>query len=100
MGQQIHSLIEAARRRNVTVRVVPFSVGIRFGMLTPFVVFEFPDKVDQDVLYLESPRGDLIIRDKASEIQQYRHAFDQLRKISLGAADSMAFLEKVADEMA
>jgi transcriptional regulator with XRE-family HTH domain len=98
MARQIHSLIEAAERHNATIQVVPFSAGVRFGMLTPFVVFGFPDAADQDVLYLESPRGDLIIRDKFAEIQLYRRAFEQLRMISLGASDSLTFLQKVADE--
>lgn len=97
MGRQIHALFEAAKRRNVTLRVVPFSAGIRFGMLTPFVVFEFPGEADQDVLYLESPRGDLIIRAALAETQLYRKTFEQLRKISLGTSDSLDYLQKVAD---
>jgi transcriptional regulator with XRE-family HTH domain len=55
MRPQIRSLMDMPRKRDLTIRVVPFGAGIHFGMLTPFVVFEFPDESGQGVLYLESP---------------------------------------------
>ena len=99
MRHQIRRLIEMADRPNVTVEVVPFTAGAHPGLKGPFVVMEFPDAADDDVLYLEGARGDLISRDVPEEVLAYREAFEQLRKMSLGPEGSVTYLGKVADEM-
>jgi transcriptional regulator with XRE-family HTH domain len=99
MRRQVRRLIETADRPNVTIEVVPFSAGIHPGVKGSFVILEFPDAGDDDVLYLESARGDLISRDVPEEVLSYREAFEQLRIISLGPRDSITYLGKVADEM-
>jgi transcriptional regulator with XRE-family HTH domain len=99
MRRQIHHLIDVAAKQNLTVQVVPFSAGVHPGMLGPFVILQFPDPADDDVLYLESARGDVIIRDVAEEVADYEETFEQLRKLSLGTDESLAYLGKVADEM-
>ncbi len=100
MRRQIRKLVEVAERPNVTVEVVPFNAGAHPGLKGPFVVIEFPDAEDDDVLYLESARGDLISRDAPDEVADYREAFEVLRKLSLGPDRSMTYLAKLADEMA
>jgi transcriptional regulator with XRE-family HTH domain len=97
MRRQIHRLIEVAARPNVTVELVPFSAGAHPGLKGPFVALEFPDPADDDVLYLENPRGDLISRDVPEEVLAYREAFERLRVMSLGPEDSAAHLSAVAD---
>jgi transcriptional regulator with XRE-family HTH domain len=98
MRRQIQRLLEVADRPNVTVEVVPFSVGVHPGLKGPFVVIEFPDAEDDDVLYLESARGDLISRDIPEEVLARREAFEVLRKQSLGPGGSVNYLRKLADE--
>lgn len=98
MRHQILHLVEIANRPNVTIEVIPFSAGVHPGMKGPFVAIEFPDPIDDDVLYLESPRGD-IISDDPDEILLYRETFEQLRKASLGPSDSISYLVKISDEM-
>jgi transcriptional regulator with XRE-family HTH domain len=100
MRRQIRSLVEVADRPNVTVEVVPFSAGAHPGLKGPFVVIEFPDAEDDDVLYLESARGDLVSRDAPDEVADHREAFEVLRKLSLGPDRSLTYLGKLADEMA
>jgi histidinol-phosphate/aromatic aminotransferase/cobyric acid decarboxylase-like protein len=99
MRRQIHHLIETAGRRNATLEVVPFSVGVHPGMQGPFVILEFPDAADDEVLYLESSRGDLIIRDIPDEIAAHEERLELLRKLSLGRRDSLTFLDRAAAEM-
>ena len=91
MVAQIRHLIELASRDDVTIEVVPFSAGVNHGMHGPFVILEFPEAEDDDVLYLESPRGDLIHRDDPEEIVTYREIFEELRHMSLGEG-SVEFL--------
>ena len=52
MRHQILHLVEIANSPNVTIEVIPFSAGVHPGMKGPFVAIEFPDPIDDDVLYL------------------------------------------------
>jgi len=100
MRRQLRHLTEMAAKPNVTIEVVPFSVGAHPGLKGSFVIVEFPDPGDDDVLYLEA-RGD-VIRGGISEEEEvlaYREEFEQLRQMSLGPEGSVAYLSKLADEM-
>jgi transcriptional regulator with XRE-family HTH domain len=97
MHRQIRHLMDMADRPNVTIEVIPFGGGIHPAMAGPFVIHEFPDAADDDVLYLES-RGDLVRQDSVDEISSYRETFEQLREMSLGPAGSVEYLSKLADE--
>jgi transcriptional regulator with XRE-family HTH domain len=99
MRRQVHHLIQMADIPNVTIELVPFSAGVHPGMHGPFVVIEFPDTADEDALYLESPRGDVVYRDAPDEIKASREIFRQLRVMSLRPEGSVTYLSKVADEM-
>ncbi len=100
MRRQIHHLIEMAARPNVTIEIVPFSAGSHPGLTGPFVIVEFPDPGDDDVLFLEA-RGDMIRAgiSEEGEALAHREVFEQLRQLSLGPDGSIAYLGKLADEM-
>jgi transcriptional regulator with XRE-family HTH domain len=99
MRSQLQRLIEITSMQNVTIEVVPFSAGLIPGLQSPFVIHEFPDPVDDDVLYLESPRGDLISHDDLEEISGYRKNFERMRRASLGSAGTIDFLREVIAEL-
>ena len=100
MRRQLRRMTEMAARPHVTVEVVPFSAGVHPGLQGSFVIQEFPDPADDDVLYLESPQGEVISRDDPDLILHYREVFEELRCLSLGPEGSMVFLNELADEMA
>ena len=100
MRRQLRRLIEMAARPHVTVEVVPFSAGVHPGLLGSFVIQEFQDPADEDVLYLESPQGEVISRDDPGQILHYREAFEELRGLSLGPEGSLTFLDKLVGDMA
>jgi transcriptional regulator with XRE-family HTH domain len=97
MDRQIRHLIELTSRDDVTIEIVPFNAGVHYGMHGPFVILEFPEAEDDDVLYLENPQADLLHRDDPEEILTYREIFEELRHISLGE-DSAEFLRELLDE--
>jgi hypothetical protein len=99
MRRQVHRLIEMADRPHVTIEIVPFSAGIHPGLNGSFVLLEFPDAEDDDVLYLENHGGTQISRDIQEEIVTYREAYEHLRRVSLGPEDSISYLAKMADEI-
>jgi transcriptional regulator with XRE-family HTH domain len=90
--RQLARLIDLASRPNITIQIVPFTAGLHSGLLEPFIILEFPDPEDSDVLYLESSRDAIISHDEAGEITGYREVFEQLRDISLGPADTLEYL--------
>ncbi|GAA0225432.1 helix-turn-helix transcriptional regulator [Cryptosporangium japonicum] len=65
MRGQLRRLIEVAERPGVTVRIVPFSYGIYPHWREPYVLLEIEEPANGDdagdlVLYLETPRGELL----------------------------------------
>jgi len=99
MRRQLQRLIEAADMPNVTVEIIPFTAGLLPGLQAPFVIHEFPDAADDDVLYLESPRGDLLSRDDAEEVLSFREDFERFRQASLGPEGTVAFLREVIADL-
>jgi transcriptional regulator with XRE-family HTH domain len=99
MRRQLLRLIELGRRPHVTIEVVPFSAGAHPGLSGAFVVLEFPDPEDDEVLYLENSGGELISREEPEQILPYREAFEQLRRMSFGPEGSAAYLRDVSDGM-
>jgi transcriptional regulator with XRE-family HTH domain len=89
---QLARLIELASRPNITIQIVPFTAGLHRGLLEPFIILEFPDQEDGDVLYLESSRDAIFSHDEAGEITGYREVFEQLRSISFSPADTLGYL--------
>jgi hypothetical protein len=99
MRRQIQKLLDISDMPNVTIEIVPFSAGAHPGMQGPFMLFEFPDAADDDVLFLENPRGDLINRDDAEEILSFRERFEVLRGLSMEPQGSTEFLRQLAAEL-
>jgi transcriptional regulator with XRE-family HTH domain len=82
MRRQLNRLRETATRENVTIDVVPFAAGAHSGIRGPLVILEFADERDEDVLFLENARGDVITRDEHEEIAAYRESFADLRELA------------------
>jgi transcriptional regulator with XRE-family HTH domain len=98
MRRQLRRLVEVAEQPNTTLELIPFSAGLHPGMKGPFEIIEFAEPSVSDIVYLESPRGD-IFSDVPEETSKYREAFDKLQKASLGSQGSLARIAKIADEM-
>jgi transcriptional regulator with XRE-family HTH domain len=99
MRRQVQKLIDASQLANVTIEIVPFSAGLLPGLQGQFLIYEFPDAADDDVLYLEHERGTLLSRDDTDEILKLREEFEKLREASLGPEGSIDFLRTVAGEL-
>jgi transcriptional regulator with XRE-family HTH domain len=92
---QIARLVDMANSPNVTLEIVPFTAGFHRGMLRPFLILEFPDPGERDVLFSESSRDTIFSHDEAGEITVFREVFEDLRSISLGAAGTLAYLRNL-----
>jgi transcriptional regulator with XRE-family HTH domain len=100
MRQQLQRMIDLANMPKVTVEIVPFSAGVLSGMEAPFVIHEFPDGADDDVLYQEiPPRNDLLSRDNPEEVLAFRESFERLREASLRPDGTIDFLRELVNSL-
>ncbi len=67
MRRQIRRLLEVSQQAHITVRVVSFEHGMYPRLRVPYVLFEFQADEDEDVLYVENPLGESIIRENSPE---------------------------------
>lgn len=104
MTRQLDQLTEIADLPNVSLRVVPFVVGMHDGLLTgPFVILRFPlngDGSDSEppTVYVDGFTGALYL-DKPHEIERYVTAFESIRSVSLNDAGSKKLIHQIAKEL-
>jgi transcriptional regulator with XRE-family HTH domain len=99
MSQQLQHLASSAELPNVTIQIVPYTAGLHPGMKQPFELIQFADTPDENIVFLESPRGDFI-SDDPKEAQDYLNAFRRIAEVSLSPSDSVGLLRRVAGEIA
>ena len=97
MRQQLQRMIDVADTPKITIEVIPFSAGTLPGMQAPFVIHEFPDAADDDVLYQETASGGLLSRDDPEEILSFREFFGHMRDLSLGPEGTIDFLRELSN---
>jgi transcriptional regulator with XRE-family HTH domain len=99
MRHQVQHVIDVSDMSNVTIEIVPFTAGLLQGLQGQFLMYEFPDAADDDVLYLEDARGALLSRDNQDEVLSFREKFEELREASLGPEVSIEFLRSLVEEL-
>jgi hypothetical protein len=97
MGRQLRRLSDVADLPNVTIEIVPLSVGLHPGTSGPFEIIQLADANDEYVVYREGAR--IEISDDPKETQRYLERFKRIKEVSLGPADSATLLRKTADGM-
>lgn len=96
MAGQLEALLDAAGLPNITIQVLPFSVGVHPGISGSFAVLEFEDAADHDRVYVESHAGSMYLEQK-SDVVAYRQLFDE---VSNRAPDSAETTELIASQLA
>jgi transcriptional regulator with XRE-family HTH domain len=97
MRAQLEHLVKAAMLPNVTLQVLPFSVGAHPAMGGGFHVLGFgPD--DSEVVYIEYPTGTIYL-EKRPEVERYTLMFDYLRAAALPTEASRELVAHVAGEL-
>jgi hypothetical protein len=107
MPEQLRHLRRVGEKPAVTIRVVPYSGGMHFGLRGSFVLLSFGGLLD-DVLYLEGARrGDLLIGEReaigpgapdtehiGTELARYQDGFKSLLKIALEPDASLQLIDE------
>jgi len=99
MREQLSRLTEATRLPNVTLQVLPFSVGAHAAMAGAFMILGFPEPADPDVVYVNYDTGTLYL-EKPPEIERYTLLFDHVRAAALPVGESRDLIARATSELA
>lgn len=96
MRAQLRQLIETAELPNVTVQVLPFSVG-GTPVGVPITLLRFPEGELPDVVYAEQLAGALYL-DKPADTEPYRHVMNRLATAAAPQKATAAILGRILQE--
>lgn len=99
MREQLHALAAAARLPHVTLQVIPFGVGAHPGMPGSFVILDFSDPADRELVHVDGMASAQFL-ERDNEIRDFSLTFQHLVASALNLADSMALLHRRIDALA
>ncbi|KIR60860.1 MULTISPECIES: helix-turn-helix domain-containing protein [Micromonospora] len=94
MQTQLTALLDAQKRWNVTVQVIPFREGAYASMLSSFHILSFTE--GPGVVYIEGLTGDLYA--EGEEVQRCTRVFNSLRAAALSPTASTGIIKKHLDK--
>ena len=95
MREQLDHLLLISSLPNVTINILPFKAGV-FQLAGPFFIMSFPS--DPDIVYIESSMNEDLIEGN-DRSQDYRDAFDAIRRKALSPEDSSTLIKRAAEEL-
>lgn len=98
MREQLE-LLRDREHPGLTMRVVPFGVGAHPGLSGAFSILEFPDPVDDDVLCLDAGLNDVVERDNAGLVSDYKAAFSRLDGLALPPEETTSLLTRLIKDL-
>lgn len=105
MEEQLTRLATLGDSSNITVLVVPYDASNHLGSLVgKFVLLDFPvlpaTKIQEpSVVYVEGFAGSLYL-ERDTEVEQYRQAAEQIRRVALNPVQSRELILEIAREYA
>jgi hypothetical protein len=98
MAGQLRRLKELSEQSNVTIQVIPFSVGGYRGMRGSFSIFEFAGEDEDFVVFAEQTFRNVLIK-TPEESSSYVETFFDLEQIARPAEDFGQFVDKMLSEL-
>lgn len=98
MQAQLGHLLSMANRRNVTLQVVPRSVGAHGGMAMGFMMLDFADGAGPSAVYLETATGGMRTSQPA-EVARFDRIWEQLRTLALNPTKSGKLINEAARDL-
>jgi transcriptional regulator with XRE-family HTH domain len=96
MRAQLDHLIAAAKAPNVTFQIIPFGSGAHPGMPGQFIVMDFEDPLDTDLIYVDGPVGEIFLESDV-DIKRFRADFDQLVAVAMSPDDSVSLIAEIVN---
>lgn len=98
MARQLERLLALVDTGKVLLQVLPLAVGAHAGAAGPFTVMKFPEATDHDIVYIDSPAGNIYVQNPTA-VGDYIERFDLLRDTALDPADSVALTQQILKGM-
>jgi hypothetical protein len=98
MRRQLQHLLEVGNLPNLTVQVLPLSVGEHGAVTGTFHVYHFAEASSPDVVYLEHTASDLYL-DNRDQVERYGAAFERLTNAAMTPRRSRAFVSALTREL-
>ncbi|MBR7834162.1 helix-turn-helix domain-containing protein [Actinospica durhamensis] len=95
MQPQLEYLIEQTQRANVTIQLLPFSVGAHAAEGGAFVLLRFAEPELADLVYLEHLTGAQYL-DRPEDVEQYSRVMDRISVDALTPEDTLRALKHFA----
>ncbi|HEY0697704.1 MAG TPA: DUF5753 domain-containing protein, partial [Micromonospora sp.] len=93
MSEQLSALLDAGKRWNVTIQVIPFREGAYASMVSSFHILSFSE--GPGVVYIEGLTGDLYA--EGEDVRRCTDVFNSLRAAALSPTASAGLIKKVRD---
>lgn len=97
MREQLARLAEGAALPNVTLQVLPYSVGGHPGMPGSFALLRFEPPFG-DVVYVETQAGDLFL-EAETDVARFTAAFEHLRALAAAPEQSVQLIAAIIRDL-
>jgi transcriptional regulator with XRE-family HTH domain len=94
MSAQLKYVVRATDLPNVTVQVIPFSVGTHPALDSTFNILEFDGPVS-NIVYSEGLSG-FIFLERPEDVQRYEGVFHRLSQVALSPGESCALISRIS----
>ncbi|WP_328467936.1 helix-turn-helix domain-containing protein [Actinoplanes sp. NBC_00393] len=104
MRKQIEKIVALVddgpgNNKRVLVQVLPLSAGLTPGIRGPFILLEFDDDDSQDVLFMETPKGDFFSKDEKEEVEPYQIIFGELEELSMSIESMRERIDRLIEQL-
>jgi len=94
MAAQLEKVLQTERQGQVTIQVIPFSIGAHASADVHFVLLEFAEESDlSPIVFIEGLRTNQYLERK-DDITRYREAIELLRDSALSPRDSIQLVDE------
>ncbi len=98
IAAQLQRLLDVAEADNITIQVLPSSVGAHPALASNFTVLHFADPTaDPPLGYFDGPLGGQMVSDE-SDVAAMINMFDDVQKTALTETHSMTMLAGILEE--
>jgi transcriptional regulator with XRE-family HTH domain len=95
MRDQLKRMVELATIPNITLQVVPFSLGAHPGLDNTFELLEF-QSAQSPVVYIDNMAGALYV-ERAADVDRFKEALMHLRAGAIDPESSISLIERVRE---
>jgi len=98
MRAQLERLADRAAQPNITIQVLPFTLGAYAAFGHPFTIMSFPVPPGGEVVHMDQLHSGLYL-ERPSDLRRYRLAMNRLRAAALDAEQSRNAIIKAVEDL-